>query len=262
MQKKLVFASFSGIDGRYSCMYRTWDAKKAGVDMKKKLFIHIPKNAGMTIRSSPIIRPKIILAGEHNHISEEYTKAVFKKMEELNEHHGFEHARWRDCSEDARKHRAFAIIRNPWDRVVSRFFFAKKVIEVEKVATSEYTDTSSFEAFLEERHKWGGKEYMWHRAVRGWYPAFDHVSDEQGNIKCDMLRFERLNQELCTYFGIAIMSKARNVTGLNPGTYKDIYTRKTAQIVADWYKKDIDTWGFDFDTGATRNIVYNGEMFD
>jgi hypothetical protein len=36
-------------------------------------------------------------------------------------------------------------------------------------------------------------------------------------------------------------------------SYKDIYTKETIQIIADWYKKDIDYWGFDFDTPATRN---------
>ena len=50
------------------------------------------------------------------------------------------------------------------------------------------------------------------------------------------------------------MSEARNVTGLNSGTYQDLYTSETIQIVADWYQKDIDTWGYDFDSGPTRNF--------
>ena len=50
------------------------------------------------------------------------------------------------------------------------------------------------------------------------------------------------------------MTEARNVTALNKGTYKDLYTPETIQIVADWYQKDIDTWGYDFDTGPTRNF--------
>jgi hypothetical protein len=29
------------------------------------------------------------------------------------------------------------------------------------------------------------------------------------------------------------------------------------QIVADWYQKDIDFFGFDFDTAATRNAVFS-----
>ena len=38
--------------------------------------------------------------------------------------------------------------------------------------------------------------------------------------------------------------------------YKNIYTPETIQIVADWYKEEIDYFGFDFDTSATRNYYY------
>jgi hypothetical protein len=95
---------------------------------------------------------------------------------------------------------------------------------------------------------------MWHRAVRGWYPAFDHVSNDDGSVVCDILRFEHLNDDLCKYFKLKEMSRARNVTALNSGSYKDLYTDETIQIVADWYQKDIDTWGYDFDSGPTRNF--------
>lgn len=225
--------------------------------MSPKLFIHIPKNAGMTIRKSPLLRGQIVLAGYNAHKSAAYSEAVQNKMDELGDHHGFEHARWRDLNPAFQRLRAFAIIRNPWDRVVSRYFFAKKVIEVEKVQDESYADVSSFEAFLEERHKWGSEEYLWHRAIRGWYPAFDHVSDKAGNIKCDMIRFENLEKDLCRYFNLKKMSEPRNVTALNTGSYRDLYNDKTIQIIADWYKKDIETWGYDFDTGPTKNTLYS-----
>ena len=222
-----------------------------------KLFIHIPKNAGMTIRRSPMLNNRIMLAGSNIHKSPEYSKAVLDKMNSLGDHHGFEHARWRDVHPSVRdRNVAFAVVRHPWDRVVSRYFFAKKVIEVEKKVSPEYADVSSFEAFLEERHKWGSEEYMWHRAVRGWYPAFDHVSDDTGRVRCDIIRFENLNADLCRYFNLTEMSKARNVTAINKGTYRDVYTDKTIQIVADWYKKDVEHWGYDFDSGPTRNTMY------
>lgn len=207
----------------------------------------------MTIRKSPQLSSRIIVAGESNHKSAAYSQAVLAKMQSTGDHHGFEHARWRDLSPAAQKHQAFAIIRNPWDRVVSRYFFAKKVIEVEKKSDPSYADVSSFEAFLEERHKWGNVEYMWHRAIRGWYPASDYITDLQGNIKCDILSFENYNQEICDYFKLDIIPKARNVTGLNKKSYKDMYTPETIQIIADWYKSDIDMFGYDFDTGPTKN---------
>ena len=94
---------------------------------------------------------------------------------------------------------------------------------------------------------------MWHRAIRGWYPAYDYVTDKDGNVKCDIMRFENLNEDLCSYFKVPEMSRARNVTALNPGSYRDLYTEKTIQLVADWYAKDIETFGYDFDSGPTKN---------
>ena len=219
----------------------------------RKIFIHVPKAAGMSIRKSPLLVDKIIAATSQIHKSREYSQAVLDKMNSIGDHHGFEHARWRDLNRDIRERfPAFAVIRNPWDRVVSRYFFAKKVIEVEKKEPKGKHAIESFEAFLEERHIWGNQKYMWHRAIRGWYPAFDYVTDDAGKIRCDLLRFENLNEDLCKYFNLQTMSRARNVTGLNPGRYQDMYNPKTIQIVADWYKSDIDAFGYDFDTGPTK----------
>jgi hypothetical protein len=222
--------------------------------VNKKIFVHIPKNAGMTIRHSAFLKDKILVNNQNTHKSREYTQELLDTMAMTGDHHGIEHARWKDLKSDYTDHfGAFAVIRNPWDRVVSRYFFAKKVIEVERKVDASYADVSSFEAFLEERHKWGNQPFMWHRAIRGWYPALDHVSDNAGNVRCDIIRFEQLNADLIKYFNIPQMSRARNVTALNEGSYRDMYNAETAKIVGDWYKDDIDYFGYDFDSGPTRN---------
>ncbi len=220
----------------------------------KKLFIHIPKNAGMTIRNSPLLKDKILVAHSNIHKSMEYSQAVLQHMKKIGDHHGFEHARWRDIHPNIRnRNTSFAIVRNPWDRVVSRYFFAKKVTEVEKKEPVGKHKIDSFEHFLEEYDEWGGVEYMWHRAIRGWYPAFDYVSDDKGEVRSDIMRFENLDDDLCAYFDLPVMSRRRNVTALNKGSYKDLYNKHTIQKVADWYKADIDHWGFDFDSSANKN---------
>lgn len=227
----------------------------------KPIFIHIPKNAGMTIR-------------HHQSTSIKYIQPVLESMVNNDSlidfrstmrtwgfthptHSNTQHTRWLDLKPEFKNRIAFAVIRNPWDRVVSRYFFAKKVIEVEKKHDKSLADVSSFEAFLEERHKYGNIPYLWNRAVHGWFPATTHVCDEEGILKCDMLRFCHLNNDVCAYLGLKQMSRARNVTALNKGTYMDMYNDKTIQIVADWYASDIEMWGFDFDTGATRNYWHD-----
>jgi hypothetical protein len=216
-------------------------------------FIHIPKNGGMTIRRSPLIN--VALANERTQ-NASHIAGLKAKMKATGDHPGIEHARWRDLKPEVQKScKPFAVIRNPWDRVVSRYFFAKKVIEVEKKVPTSYADVSSFEAFLEERHKWGDEPYMWHRAVRGWYPAWDHLCDDSGQKRgpIDILRFESYNEDFRQYFGVLTNPAPRNVTAINKQSYQDIYTPETIQIVADWYAKDINTWGYDFDTGPTKN---------
>ena len=157
--------------------------------VNKKIFVHIPKNAGMTIRHSAFLKDKILVNNQNTHKSREYTQELLDTMAMTGDHHGIEHARWKDLKSDYTDHfGAFAVIRNPWDRVVSRYFFAKKVIEVERKVDASYADVSSFEAFLEERHKWGNQPFMWHRAIRGWYPALDHVIYNAGNVRCDIIR--------------------------------------------------------------------------
>ena len=99
----------------------------------KKIFIHIPKNGGMSLRHDTTMKKHILLAEPRNHKSPEYTKAVLETMYKNGDHHGWQHARWRDLNPDLiTTTEAFAIVRNPWARVVSRFMFAKKVIEGEK----------------------------------------------------------------------------------------------------------------------------------
>lgn len=220
--------------------------------MQPKFFIHIPKNGGMTIRHSDVLKKRIRTAKKDKLINDAYTMGLKRKMKKTGDHPGHEHARYRDVNPAFLKDGAFAIVRNPWSKVVSRFMFAKQVIEMEK-APPDYANVSSLEAFLEERHKWGSETYMWHRAVRGWYPQKDHVVNNEGAVSCDILRLEHLEDDIKKYFNIDTMTGPRNVTEQKVN-YKDLYTDKTIQIVADWYKIDIDYWDFDFDTPARRNF--------
>lgn len=216
-----------------------------------KLFIHIPKNGGMTIRSNEIFHDKILVVNKHM-IGD--FKAFRETMRAYNERDtkGVEHARWRDVNpKHTSWHDAFAIVRNPWSKVVSRYLFAKQAVDKGLVKES-YANTKSLEHFIEERHLWGGKDLTWYRAIRGWYPQLDHVTDLQGNVKCDILRLEHLDTEAVKYFNIEKMPRARNVTSIKEN-YKDLYNPVTIQIIADWYKKDIEYWGFDFDSSATKN---------
>ncbi len=209
-----------------------------------RLFVHIPKNGGQTIRRG--LPDRIIVAKSGNHISPEYTNKLHNMMSKHEEHHGNEHARWRDWRKDLRdKYRAFAIVRNPWSRVVSRYTFAHRRKEYQ-------SGSGSFREFLEERHIYGEMPYYWHRPIRSWYQQKDYVTDESGGLRCDVLRFA--TDDVCRYFKLSEPLQIRGVSNIAGKDYRDCYGDEEYDIVADWYQRDIEYFGFTFDGHATENI--------
>ena len=221
------------------------------------LFIHIPKNAGVAINRAPALQYRVIRPEPFFHKSRAYTRELAKFMKSRGEHHGFQHARWRDLHPNVQKRlRAVALVRNPWARVVSRYRYARTAIAMDKARPDYIADT--FEGFLEERHEYGDLPFFWHRAIRGWYPQADYVTDETGALRVDVLRLEAMNEEVTRYFGLSEPVAKRNVSIGPEQDYRRYYTPQTIQVVADWYARDIRLFGFDFDTLATRNTFYTG----
>lgn len=233
-----------------------------GTKKDRRIFIHIPKNGGMTIRRAPQLRNRIIIAGRKHHKSEEYSDAVLNTMNKYGQHHGYEHARWRDVAPElTANHSAFAIIRNPWSKVVSRYTFAVLLAQRGTISLPQHY---TIEQFLEERHTWGNVPYFWHRAILGWYPQYQHVTDEEGNLRCDILRMEYFTEDTMKYFNLKGPLEIRNVSNgdrvddnkqlTNKKDYREFFNDTTREIVADWYKDDIEFFGFTFDGPATKNI--------
>ena len=222
----------------------------------RHLFIHIPKNAGVSIHKAQALRGRLIRPDYWCLRDAAYRQGLRSLSEAEGHPGGTAHARWRDLRVDVREAlSAVAIIRNPWARVVSRFRYRLNYYEINPAA---YPDgpPDDFDAFLEERHRDGAKPYYWHRAIRGWSPQSDYVTDEAGALRAAMLRFEMLDADTSAYFGLAAPVRKHNVTRAKSSgqPWQSFYDARRTQIVADWYAADIDRFGFDFDSAATRNI--------
>ena len=188
----------------------------------KRLFIHIPKNGGTSVQK-------------------ETTNTL-----------SFGHDRWKDVPRDIRYiYQSFAVIRNPWARMVSRY-----VMGIPTSDTNDHGTTwNTFEEFLETRHLWTDKQ--WNDPIRSWNTQYDYVCDENDIVRCDILRLEYIDHELVSYLNLNTPYIAKENVGEHTRNYQDYYNEQTIQIVADWYAKDIDYWGFDFDTSATKNYHYH-----
>ena len=187
---------------------------------QKKLFIHIPKNGGTSVHKE-----------SRNTLS-------------------FGHDRWKDIPREIRyTHKSFAVIRNPWARVVSRY-----VMGIPTQDTNDHgVRWKTFEEFLETRHTWVNE---WFDPIRSWHTQYDYVCDEDDIVRCDILKLENIAKELAPYLGTCVKNMAKENAGKYTKDYKEYYNSKTIKIVADWYEKDIDYWGFDFDTRATKNTYF------
>ena len=123
----------------------------------KRLFIHIPKNGG---------------------------SSVYKETNTLS----FGHERWRNVPQEIRYiYQSFAVIRNPWARMISRYEMG--------IPTSDTNDHgttwNTFEEFLETRYVWTDKE--WNDPIRSWNTQYDYVCDEYDIVRCDILRLSLIH---------------------------------------------------------------------
>ena len=213
------------------------------------MFVHIPKNGGMSVRKG---HRELCFGQRENLISDDYCKGFGEVMAQYGHKTGYEHARWRDFREDLReKHTAFAAIRNPWARTASRYTFAVKC--------GIKSGKGSFMDFLDERHEYAGKPYFWHRAVWGWYPQKDYVVDEDGGLRCDIIRTEHLTDDVEKYLGVRYgtihnhSNTGRKMLGIED--WRNLYGDEEYEIVADWYREDIEFFGFTFDSPARKHLA-------
>jgi len=193
---------------------------KAGI-----LFIHVPKAAGTSIN-----------------------EALFGRF--------MGHARGRDIdrwgSAKLKALPSFAITRNPWDRLVSAYRFAKRgrgvgggvqawIWKPEQYQTPEF---ASFDNFV--------RDWLAVRNVSDLDPVFQpqsqFVCDDSGRILVDHLgRLENIEPTLDfihSHIGKRLFIERSNVSG-GPIDYRNFYTPETMETVGRLYAEDVQRFGYE-----------------
>ena len=149
------------------------------------------------------------------------------------------------AEEEVQRRFVFTFVRNPWDRMVSVFSYARNHAVIKRAFIAEKLDT--FEAFV-RCVTCEPIDPVWHYRYLGLSIA-NPQSDWLRGIDVDYIgRFERLNDEwdmLCRKLGIANEPLPHRLKSRR-GEYAEYYTAETRRLVARFCAEDIDRFGYTF----------------
>lgn len=191
---------------------------------RKLIFIHIPKNAGTAITNS--IHCEFSDQGHHG----------------VGHYQNYYPQQWIDYLK-------FAVVRNPWDRVVSNYEYARmeqsywhssnkphathfdyhtlKNISFEDCVNLLYRDRQSL------KHQGWGSQLFW-------------IKDKLGNISVDKIfRYEKLDDDE-EFISIVPDLKKINLSPKSSESYKDYYTDELVNKIAEIYSEDIKKFNYDY----------------
>jgi len=126
----------------------------------------------------------------------------------------------------------FSIVRNPWDRVVSDFFYCKK----ENFVSKELTFSEEVKYNKDNKERWK-------------LPCYDWLSLNGDIVVENILRFENLEKDfrkMCSQLGLPNSIQLPHLNKTKHKHYTEYYNDETKQIVAEKYAKDIEYFGYKF----------------
>lgn len=132
----------------------------------------------------------------------------------------------------------FAMIRNPWDKVISQYVFMSRREDLR-----EFIGMREGDGLMRYLELISGKPHV------QWDPQVRFLFDENGDHLVDYIgRFETFNEsvgEIEQRLGLALGVPAHTKKGLR-GPYADYYDAESEQMVGAMYADDIKAFGYRF----------------
>ena len=190
------------------------------------IFTHIPKSAGTSIVDA-------LFGQKSRHIP-------------VLRYAAFDEKRFADSFK-------FTFVRNPWSRIHSAYHYLNRVVgKGDKFvdwtrATHYLSDTPTFEDFIlglkDRRYRSAIKRYVHFRDQMDWISI-----PGRGNVMNFVGRFESLDADF-EHVCEVLARQDLVLPQLRPGAgkdYRQAYTSQMVDIVADLYRRDIDSLGYEF----------------
>jgi hypothetical protein len=208
------------------------------------IFIHVDKAAGSSLQDAlaPFadngavsrVRKRLMLLGPVNRIS------GLHRFVQFSQHAAAEEVRRCLPAAQYSAYFKFGFVRNPWDRLVSRYHYLKR-------------NTSHRHSRLVNAMS-GFPEYVRWEMDRNMRLTHQHayLCDKEGRLIVDFVgRFENLRDDFVRATEkIGITTSLPHLNATESKDYRKFYTPELRDTVADFYKRDIELFGYDFDRSA------------
>ena len=207
-------------------------------ESQKVIFIHINKTGGGSIEKALLreFTPEKIHWDDENEFG-------YGNHQDLKKHIS--------QGVDLDKYFKFSIIRNPWDKMVSLYYFRKQ--GGTKGKTKNGTDVCNF-------NEWVDSIDEFRQDRRGHTNQYDWLSDFEGKIRIDFtMKFETIESDWAKVANILKLKHAKlphihKAKLRNNSDYRDYYKQLNGDYdyefiekVARLFSKDIDYFGYIFD---------------
>jgi len=219
------------------------------------LFVHIPKTGGQSVEQFFMDMMNLDWDRDRDALCLQANDDPVRGTEKLAHLSASEYVSAGFVSaEDFSRFFKFSFVRNPWSRILSEYRYRN------------YFHHRSFRDFVLNKLPKPG----WDDRYRHVMPQYDMLHDREGNLLVDFVgRFETLQQDfdrVCAQLGIAVSSLPhRNKSDKNSRDLKrrfrnflyrngenrcqdmaDFYDDETREAVAEYYRKDVKTFGYEF----------------
>lgn len=199
--------------------YSLRDIKRTGI-----LFLHIPKCAGVSVNNT-LYRS---LGAGHKSLDK-----VFIGLGPIEFGNVFK----------------FTIVRNPWDRLVSAYFFLRNGGFGDRDRQFYHQNLAEFENFEEFVLNWLTPENI--KRWNHFRLQSDFLSTSNKEVDIDYLCFlESVDEDFQAIYDAKYWIDFKGLVRENRSKhddYRSYYTEETKNVVGKVYQKDIELFGYDFD---------------
>ena len=136
----------------------------------------------------------------------------------------------------------FTVVRNPWDRAVSHFYY-----RVMTNQTGLGDNPIDFSEWIERVYV--DQDPKYYDQPRMFMPQVDWLADEKGRLLVKLVgRYESLERDftqICKHIGRVQATLPRLKASTRPH-YREAYNDRAAEVVARWFAKDIAAFDYAF----------------